>query len=127
MLPVVVMMNNYFHDLATATLLSSAVAALMLLRLLGPDPRPDALAFVLRLYPALTRLAKVALAWIILGGIPRAIYFQRLEWWDAAQKGVIPALGAKHMLMFTVVGLGAWQWRLLSRRVAALRASAATP
>lgn len=121
MLPVIVMMNNYFHDLATAVLLASAVATLLLVRVLGPSPSPDAVAVVLRLYPALTRLARIALVWIILGGIPRALYFRQLEWWDAAQKGVLPALGAKHMLMFTVVALGAWKWREVSRQVAALR------
>jgi hypothetical protein len=118
---VLVMLNNYFHDLATALLAASGALAFLLLRSVDQHPSPEVVRWVLDLYPRMTKVARVALVWILLGGIPRLIYFERLELWDAASKAIVPALAVKHVVMFGLVAAGAVLWRRLGRRAGALR------
>jgi len=126
MLAIVIMMNNYFHDLATATLATSAMVMLGLLAALGPEPRKEVAAVVLQVYPKVTLLARIALVWIIVGGIPRTLFFERFELWDAASKGIFAALAIKHVVMFVMVGAGAVLWVRLGRRVRDLREHGST-
>lgn len=111
---IVIIINNYFHDLATGLLLSSAVILWVLGRNAergGPDER-RALA---RAYPTLRRFAWGAFVWIILGGIPRTIFFTRYEWDPAVINGIVPALMVKHVFMVTVVIIGALMWRRMAK------------
>jgi len=112
MTAVLIILNNYFHDVATAVLLSSAVVLLVIARTAGEE----ALA---RAYPALTRFARGALAWIVVGGIPRTIFFTRYEWDPAVVKGIVPALVVKHTLMAAAVVAGSVMWVRIGRRVRA--------
>lgn len=119
---IAVMMNNYFHDVATALLAASAVLMLVLVRTLDDVPSPEVARFVVRLYPRMTLLAKVALIWILLGGIPRTIFFTRVELaTGVGTTGIAVALAVKHLIMFALVVLGALQWRRLAGRFVELR------
>jgi len=118
-----VMMNNYLHDVATALLVGSAVALWALLREHRADDGPGAGRYLLRAEARLRRLALVALGWIVLGGVPRAYFFESFEWANAVGKAQVPALVAKHVVIFLLVGLGAWGWRRLRRKVAEVRAA----
>ncbi len=112
---VLIIMNNYFHDVATAVLLSSAV----ILAILERRARRGSVAELRALrgaYPALTRFAQGALVWIVLGGIPRVIFFTRYEWDPAIVKGLVPALIIKHTLMVAAVLVGGLLWWRASRR-----------
>jgi hypothetical protein len=109
-----VILNNYFHDVATATLLSSAV----ILFVLGGQARkwgqPERLALA-RSYKTLSLFARGALAWIIIGGIPRTIFFYRAEFIPAAQKNIIPDLAVKHIVLVSAVVVGAIMWVRLGK------------
>lgn len=109
-LAVLIMINNYFHDLATAMLAASGFAMLGIRNLL--EEQPDK-TISRKMYRQMSILAVISLLWTLLGGIPRTIYFKRLEWWDAAGKGIIPALIVKHILMVAVVFQGVNSWRRL--------------
>lgn len=121
---VALMMNNYFHDVATALLAASAFALWALAKL--QDERPDEAKpeFFLAAYRRMAAFAKFSLVWIILGGVPRTIYYMDFEWANAAGRGQIPALIVKHVLMFLLVALGAWGWHGLRKRKRALEARA---
>ena len=104
-----IIMNNYFHDVATATMLSSAVILWVLGRQAekgGPEER-RALAKAL---PTLTRFAIGALIWIILGGIPRVIFFNTFEFIPAKDNGIIIDLAIKHIFLFGFTGAGVAMW-----------------
>ncbi|MCX8007825.1 MAG: hypothetical protein N3B11_06930 [Coriobacteriia bacterium] len=107
---VLVILNNYFHDVATAVLLSSAVILFVLSRTVGDDA-------LVRAYPPLSRFARVALVWIVIGGVPRTIFFTRYEWDPAAVKGIVPALLVKHVLMAAAVAVGTVMWVRVGKRV----------
>ena len=118
---VILMMNNYFHDVATALLLSSGIALWVMLRRLDDRAGEPVLRYFLRLHQAMTRLAKLSLVWIVLGGIPRTIYYTEFEWANAAGKGQVPALLVKHVLFFLFVGAGAHVWLKIRKRVREIR------
>ncbi len=118
---VFIMMNNYFHDVATALLFAGGVAMWIIASRLEDRPERPVARYFISLYEGMTRLVHVAIIWIILGGIPRTIFYTRFEWANAAGKGQVPALIVKHILMFLLVGLGAWLWIRLARRVKDIR------
>jgi len=114
---VILMMNNYFHDVATALLLSSGIALWVIYKKFGDSDKPEVRNYFLRLYGSLTFLARFSLAWIILGGIPRTIFYTEFEWSHFAGKSQIPALIIKHILAFIFVGTGAYIWLKIRKKV----------
>jgi hypothetical protein len=120
---VILMMNNYFHDVATALLLASGIAIWVIYKKLGNSDKPDVRAYFLKLYDSMTYLAKFALAWIILGGIPRTYFYTEFEWSHYAGQSQIPALIIKHVLAFVFVSAGAHLWIRIRSKVREIRAS----
>ena len=116
---VAIIINNYFHDLAAGVLFGAAVAMWAVARAAGGMKGPG-LEALRRVYPALSKLALGAVIWIIVGGIPRTIFFSRYEWDPAVTRGIVPALVVKHVLFFAAVVVGVVMWRrmkaALSRR-----------
>lgn len=116
-LGVFIMMNNYFHDVATALLLASGVAMWVIVRRLEAHPAQEVVDYFLKVYRGVTGLAKFSLAWILIGGVPRTLAYKEFEWANAVGKSQVPALIIKHILAFLIVGTGAYLWIRLSRRI----------
>ncbi len=116
-LGILIMLNNYFHDVATALLAASGVTMWIVARHYERFRGPDTLPYFISLYRGITRLAKFSLYWILIGGVPRTIFYKDLEWSNAAGKGQVPALIAKHILAFVIVGTGAYFWIKLNRKI----------
>lgn len=114
---VLLIMNNYFHDVATAFLLTAAVVMLVLYHTAVRGGAAE-LAVLARMRPALTRIARFAIAWIIIGGVPRTVFYSQLEYPVAEYKGLLMALGVKHGLMFALVAGGVVLWTRVSRLLA---------
>ena len=120
---VALMMNNYFHDVATALLLASGITIWIIYKKLGNSDKPDVREYFLKSYDSMTSLAKFALAWIILGGIPRTYFYTEFEWSHYAGKSQIPALIIKHILAFVFVSAGAHLWIRIRSKVREIRDS----
>jgi hypothetical protein len=117
-LGVIIMMNNYFHDVATALLMASAFVIWVIVKRYECSViTHETTDYFLKIYKSSTKLAKFALLWIILGGIPRTIFYTEFEWANAAGKSQITALVVKHILAFTIVGTGAYLWIRINRKV----------
>jgi len=117
------MMNNYFHDMATGLLVGSGFALHAILRIQRSMDTPQATLFFLKTNRHMVKLFKFALWWVILGGIPRTIFYTSFEWANAADKLQVPALAVKHVMMFTAVVWGVVAWRRMQKRVALLKES----
>lgn len=122
MIDILIIMNNYFHDVATATLLGAAVIMWVLERQAQRGGAED-LAALARAYPALTRFANLALVWIIVGGIPRVITFNTHDL-GALGGDLVPAIIVKHVAEVTAVVVGAIMWRRVKRRIIGVTAVA---
>jgi putative copper export protein len=116
-LGILIMMNNYFHDVATALLAAGAYTLWLLTRVHDGHSGPQASAFFVAACRRLTLLVKIAIAWIIIGGIPRTIFYQDFEWANAAGKGQIPALIVKHLMIAVMLAAGAYGWLRLRQRL----------
>ena len=122
-LGVAIMMNNYFHDMATGLLVGSGFALHAILRIQGTMNTPQSTLFFLKTNQHMVKLFKFALWWVVLGGVPRTIFYTSFEWANAAGNHQIAALGVKHVMMFTVVVWGIIAWRRMQKQVALLRES----
>jgi hypothetical protein len=121
-LGVLIMMNNYFHDVATALLLAGGyVIWVIVKRYDASEKNRETTEYFLSIYGKAVKLAKIALIWIVLGGIPRTIFYAEFEWANAAGKGQIVALIVKHILAFAFVGTGAYIWARINKRVEEIR------
>lgn len=108
-----VILNNYLHDLAAAMWFSAnAVRWLLLSRQLARPPHPSREALDL-----LNTISIASVVWIVLGGIIRAAAFASYEWSDAAGRGQIALLGFKHVLFIAALAGG----EILRRRARRLR------
>ncbi|MBI4710526.1 MAG: hypothetical protein HY759_05445 [Nitrospirae bacterium] len=117
-LGVLIMMNNYFHDVATALLMASGIVIWVVVRRYNSAVKTrETTEYFLRIYNSATKLVQFSLVWIIIGGVPRTIFYTEFEWANAAGKNQIPALLVKHVLAFAFVGLGAYIWLKINRRV----------
>jgi hypothetical protein len=95
---VLVMLNNYFHDLSVAFMWASSLMAHLVLRHWPGEPSKE-------LSSILIKIAWGSLAWVLVGGAIRAWFFMEYEWMPKAGTLQIPALGVKHVLLF---GLTVW-------------------
>lgn len=122
LLGVFIMMNNYFHDVATALLAASGVVIWVIVKRYDSAAKTqETTEYFLRIYKSSTKLAKISLAWILIGGIPRTIFYKEFEWANAVGKNQIPALIVKHILVFIFVGIGVYIWIKTNRRVKELK------
>lgn len=119
---IVLMMNNYLHDVATALLIATAAAIFALLKVAAKIEEPPAILFFLNAYRRMVKLFHWSLIWIIIGGIPRVLFYTRFEWANAAGKGQVPALVVKHVIMTVLILAGIKWWRVVRRRVEELKA-----
>lgn len=117
------MMNNYLHDVATALLLASGVTTWVVARSYALLSGAESARLYLAIHRAMTRLALFSLAWIVLGGIPRTIFYEEFEWANAAGRGQVPVLVAKHVVAFALLAAGVAAWWRVERRARALRAA----
>ena len=96
---VLVMLNNYFHDLAVAFLFASSLMAHLVVREWPGTPPP-------RLVRTLRRVAWTSLLWVLLGGVVRVIFYKEYEWLPKAGTAQVPALMLKHVVLITVTVWG---------------------
>jgi hypothetical protein len=116
-LGVAIMMNNYFHDMATGLLVGSGFVLHAIIRIQASMNSDEATLFFLKTNRRMKKLFKFALWWVILGGIPRTIFYTSFEWANAADKLQIPALAVKHVMMFAAVVWGVVAWRRMQKKV----------
>jgi hypothetical protein len=122
-LGVAIMMNNYFHDMATGLLVGSGFALHAIMRIQASMNTPEATLFFLKTNSHMKKLFKFALWWVVLGGVPRTIFYTSFEWANAADKLQIPALAVKHVMMFAAVVWGIVAWRRMQMKVELLKES----
>jgi len=117
---ILVMLNNYFHDLATAVFAVSAIAAWLLLRTRAFEQAPDAVRPVVQ---GLVKVGVVSLVWTLAAGMIRGMTYREYEWVEAAGRGQVPVLVFKHVILFSLVAMGV----VVLYRVRRLARAAGTP
>jgi len=122
-----IMLNNYFHDIATALLLASGVAVWMFRKEAASSGNPHIRAFVLGIYRSMAKSTFFVLIWISVSAIPRILAFTRLEWASANDKNQVIGLAAKHILALSIVVIGCSLWISISREMKCVAKPAEAP
>lgn len=115
LLGVLVMLNNYSHDLAVAVFFVSVLAGWWLWRGLGASAR-DVLG-------RLMALARWSFGWILIAGVVRTITYYEYEWMTAAGNSQVPALIAKHVVLVAVAAGGIYGYLRLRSKTRLWRAA----
>lgn len=103
---IILMLTNYFHDLAVAFLATNVLVIHIVGRYL--DDESDRRPILGRIIGRLAKATWWALAYVIVAGAVRAWFFMDFEYNPAVEKGgMMIALGVKHVLLvgLTVFGI----------------------
>lgn len=120
---VLLMINNYCHDVATAMLMASGVTMWAIMRRLKNTDNPEVLSMLLSLYRSISRIVTFSLIWIAAGAVPRILTFSTFEFAHALADNRVPQLMAKHVVSFLMTLGGAYLWILLIRKFKKIKAA----
>lgn len=121
MLSILVMLNNYLHDFATALVVVSTYAMLLMVRYAETSAARETKQMVLDLYPRMVHLAGGSVVFVFIAGIVRAFTYRDYEWHGAVETGQVTALMVKHVLLFVLFGYGLYLWLVVYRRIKVFR------
>ena len=107
---VFILMNNYFHDVATAMLLASAIALRMMLNKAETSSAQTTLPVLERLARFMTQIFWFSIAWIVVSGIVRAATFREFEWANAVALHHEAGLIAKYVIAVAMMVVGGFLW-----------------
>ncbi len=116
-LSVFIMMSNYFHDVATAMLLSSGVILWIITNKLENAKDDRTIDYMLKMYNNIALLGLFSIIWILVGGIIRITYYIDFEFYNAKKKGQSSALIIKHIIAIISISIGSYLWIKLSKRI----------
>ncbi|MBI5527430.1 MAG: hypothetical protein HY897_13940 [Deltaproteobacteria bacterium] len=120
---ILVMMNNYVHDMAAGLLVVSAIWMWGSARDLAGAQAPGARELIARWFGRATNAAAASIAVIIATGVVRTIFFMEVEWFPALGRGLTRVLIAKHVVFFALLAAGVAVWIRLRARVRAIPGS----
>jgi hypothetical protein len=121
---VLLMMNNYCHDIATAMLMASGVTMWVIIRRLENAANPEARSLMFSLYRSISKIVTFSLIWIAAGAVPRILTFSTFESAEAHAMNRLAGLMAKHIVALGMLLGGAYLWISLIRRVKEIRGRA---
>lgn len=101
---ILLMISNYFHDLATAVMGSNILVVYLFGRFLDKHPQKNDI--ISPVFKKLSYVTYGALLYVILGGAVRAYFFMDFEWNPAVGRGQTTALIIKHILLVSVTIFG---------------------
>jgi hypothetical protein len=117
MVGILVMLNNYLHDFATALVVVSTCGMLLLIRYSEGRGGKDLKKMLVELYPKMVHLAGGAVVFVFVAGIVRAFTYKEFEWYSAVASGQVTALMIKHVILFTLFAYGIYIWVAVHKRI----------
>lgn len=112
-----ILMNNYFHDVATAMLLACGIVLGVMLKHLGEERDEAVMRYAAALFRGVTVLFRFSGLWIIASGMLRIATFRSFEWHNTVQKHFEAGLLVKYGIAAAMMIVGAFLWVKLSRRM----------
>lgn len=114
---VFILMSNYFHDVATAMLISTWAAMWIIMRTYEQMKSPALKPLLVQLFESMTRIFWVSIAWIVLGFVPRISTIHQFEWANALKNEIVPGLVAKYVIALIMLSAGLFLWIALIRKL----------
>ena len=104
-LAILVMLNNFFHDMSVGILFANVLLSLFFIRLLE-ESGSGGEGLAARFVKYSSSITWGALSFVIVGGAIRTATYRSYEWVDAAGKGQVLALIVKHIILVGCAGAG---------------------
>ena len=127
MIETLIVLNNYFHDLAVSLVFVTAAAMFLFVRYASrPTPRagtPGSDFKGLSLF-VISRLSAVfwgSVFYVIAGSVSRIWNMSEFEWADAVRNGQTLALTAKYVMLAFLFAYGICLWVMVRGKVPAMR------
>lgn len=114
---VFVLMNNYFHDVATAMLLVASLLMMFMIREVERHGNIETKKLFLDVYPKISHIIGGTIVFIIMAGIVRTFTYKDFEWANAVGNEQVPAIIVKHVLVVLFLFFGFRGWIRVHRRV----------
>ena len=118
MVPVLLMLNNFFHDLAAAMLFCAMLGLFAVAKEMRAVINTQHVEPLGRLESLFFKVAGWSLFFIVVLGTVRAFNYKTFEWYAAVERGQVAALVVKHILFFFIVAAGffcIWKRRCMHR------------
>ena len=121
MLGILVMLNDYFHDFATAIAIVLSYVMLLFVRYAQHNSQKGLTEFLLTIFPKAVHVTGGIVILLLMAGIVRAFTYSDFEWNYALGGEQVWLLVAKHIVMFSVFGYGLYLWIKMYRIVKDIR------
>lgn len=121
MISVLVMLNNYFHDFATALVVVTTFGMMCLIKRVEATGSRDSKELVVNLYPRMVHLAGGSVVFVFFAGIIRSFTYKQYEWHDAVASGQVTALIIKHIVLTFLFAYGIYLWLRVYRKIKSFR------
>lgn len=124
MIGILVMMNNYFHDLAAGIVFVCGVTMFAMVDRAGKMGSREAKDIVLGVYPVLVHIIGGAIIFMLFAGVIRTFTYKEFEWANAVGNAQVPAIIVKHIVLGGIFFYGIAQWMKAHRKVKEMRKEA---
>lgn len=125
-LAVFILMNNYFHDIATAMFLASGVAMWVIIKNLGNNKEEATAKYFTDVSRKVTMLARFSIYGLLISSILRMLAFKKFEWENAVEAHHVSYLLARHIIAFIAACSGIYLWVKLTKRIREIKGQTKT-
>lgn len=121
MVDILLFLNNYFHDLATAMMFVCGYTMFVLFNKAEKRGTKESMSLFLEVYPKLVHLNAGALIFVVMAGIIRTFTYEQFESNSALARAEVPVLMLKHVLLGGLTAYGIFLWVRVHRKVMKVR------
>lgn len=110
MIGILVMMNNYFHDLAAGIVFVCGVVMFVSVKKAQDMGSREVKEFFLGVYPTLVHIIGGSIIFMLFAGVIRTFTYKDFEWANAVGVGQVYAIIVKHLVLGGIFFYGVTQW-----------------
>lgn len=121
MIGILVMMNNYFHDLAAGIVFVCGVAMFAMVKRAEEMGSREIKEYFLGIYPLLVHIIGGAIIFMLFAGVIRTFTYTDFEWANAVGVGQVYAIIVKHIFLGGIFFYGIALWVKSHRKVKEMR------
>lgn len=122
MIGILVMMNNYFHDLAAGIVFVCGVTMYVMVKKAMAMGSREAKEIVLGVYPTLVHIIGGAIIFMLFAGVIRTFTYKDFEWANAVGVGQVYAIMVKHVVLGGIFFYGIALWIKSHKKIKEMRA-----
>ena len=121
MIGILVMMNNYFHDLAAGIVFVCGVVMYASVKKAEETGSIEVKKFFLGVYPTLVHIIGGAIIFMLFAGVIRTFTYKDFEWANAVGVGQVYAIMVKHVVLGGIFFYGIALWIKSHKKVNEMR------